>query len=328
MILGFFKTNQPAVAFAIPVIVLVLWLPAFFHPVLAPMQDGMPLYKWIYAHVEKCPSFVTTLLCILIVSFQSIYIHRIVVKHEVLYKNNYMPSLMFAVLASCLPEFQQFTPVLVVNLLMLAVINKTFGMFKEESPVSNIFDSCFIISVASLVYLPAAFFFLLFLIALLVVRPFHWREWVIAFIGFLLPYFFLTVYLLWVDRLKQFYSWLFGRRFNYTLFYDIHFNRPLILLIILFGGLLIVSLFRLRDNFYKNAIKTRIVQQVIVVYLIVAVLSAVFQSTIQIQQFELLAFPMAILIGYFYLSGKRRLWMYDILFLTMIVLVGINIFRT
>ena len=280
MILRFFKTNQPAAAFAIPVIVLVLWLPAFSHPALSDMQDGMPVYQWLFALVGHLPSFVIKLICIAIVSFQAIYIHRIVVKHEVLYKDSYLPSLMFAVIASCLPEFQQFSPVLVVNFLMLFVMSKSFALFKEESPVPLIFDSCFLIAIASLIYLPASFFFVLFLIGLLVLRPFHWREWVVAFIGFVLPYFFISVYFFWIGGLKNFYSRLFTNHINQRLFYEIHFTKPLTILVCLLGGLLVLTLFKLRDNFYKNAIKTRIVQQVTIIYLIIATLSALMQSVI------------------------------------------------
>lgn len=326
MILHFFKSNQPAAAFALPLIVLALWLPAFSHPALSDMPDGMPVYQWLFALVKHLPPAAIKLLCIAIVSFQSIYIHHIVVKHEVLYKDSYLPSLMFAVLACCLPEFQQFSPLLLVNLLMLFILNKSFALFKEESPIPLIFDCCFLTAITSLIYLPAILFFLLFLISLLVLRPFHWREWIVAFIGFLLPYFFISVYFFWVDGLKQFYSWLFTNHINKKLFYEIHFTKPLILLIVLFGGLLVLSLFKLRDNFYKNAIKTRIVQQVIIIYLIVATLSALLQIVITLQQFELLAFPLAIFFAYFFLSVRKQLWIYEVLFLFMLGVIIANLF--
>ncbi len=325
MFLRFFKTNQPAAAFAIPLIVLVLWLPAFSHAAISNTQDGMLVYQWLAALVNHLPPAIIKLLCIAIVSFQAIYIHYIVVKHEVLYKDSYLPSLMFAVLASCLPAFQQFNPVLIVNLLMLFILNKSFALFKEESPVPLIFDCCFLIAIASLVYLPAILFFLLFLISLLVLRPFHWREWIVAFIGFSLPYFFISVYFFWVSGFKQFYSWLFTNHINKKLFYEIHFTRPLILLLIIYGVLLILSLFKLRDNFYKNAIKTRIVQQVTIIYLIIATLSALLQTMITLQQFALLAFPVAVFFAYFFLSVTKRLWMYEVFFLMMLAIIFANL---
>ena len=225
MILRFFKTNQPAAAFVIPLIVLVLWLPGLFHPAINASRDGMPVYQWIYSLVNPFAALVIKLLCIAIVSFEAIYIHFIVVKHEVLYKDSYLPSLMFAVVASCLPEFQQFSPVLLVNLVMLFVMNKSFSLFKEPSPIALIFDCAFLLAILSLIYLPADLFFILFLIALLVFRPFHWREWIVAFIGFVLPYLFISVYLFWMDGLKQFYLSLFANHFNKRMFYEIHFTK-------------------------------------------------------------------------------------------------------
>ena len=325
MILRFFKTNQPAAAFAIPLVVLVLWLPGFFHPALSEVADGMPVYHWLLKLVRPLPDAVIKFLCIVMVSGQAIFIHRIVVRHEVLFKNSYLPSLMFAVIASCLPEFQQFSPVLVVNLIMLVVMNKSFALFKEAFPVSRIFDCGFLVALASLIYLPAVFFFLLFLIGLLVLRPFHWREWAVAFIGFVLPYFFISVYFFWADELKQFYAWLFTNHINHRLFYEIQFTSTLTLLMAILAGILVLSLFKLRDNFYKNAIKTRIVEQVIIIYLIIATLSALLQPVITLQQFELLAFPLCIFFAYFFLSVKRWLWMYEALFLLLLVVIFINL---
>src|SRR4051812_39999652 len=143
MILRFFKTNQPAVAFVIPLVVLVLWLPCFSHHAVSEMPDGMPLYQWILSFISSLPAFVIKLICIALVSFQAIYIHHIVVKHEVLYKDSYLPSLMFAVIASSLPEFQQFSPILLVNLVMLFFINRSFSLFKAAEPTSRIFDCGF-----------------------------------------------------------------------------------------------------------------------------------------------------------------------------------------
>lgn len=325
MILRFFKTNQPVAAIAIPFVVVVLWLPCLFHTAISDLQDGMPVYQWILALIQHLPPLLIKLLCIAIVSLQAIYIHYIVVKHEVLYKDSYLPSLMFVVVASCLPAFQQFSPMLLVNLLMLFILNKTFALFKEEFPMPLIFDSCFLIAIASLIYLPAILLFLLFLISLLVLRPFHWREWIVSFIGFGLPYFFISVYFFWIDGLKQFYSQLFTRHFNLRLFYEIHFTKPLTLLIILFGGLLLLSLFKLRDNFYKNAIKTRIVQQVIIIYLIMATIATLTQTVITLQPFVLLAFPVAIFFAYFFLSVTKRLWIYEVFFLIMLAIVFANL---
>jgi hypothetical protein len=48
-----------------------------------------------------------------------------------------------------------------------------------------------LIAMASLVYFPALVFFAFLLGAMMILRPFIWREWVFAFLGLIIPYIFL-----------------------------------------------------------------------------------------------------------------------------------------
>ena len=51
-----------------------------------------------------------------------------------------------------------------------------------------------IVAVGTLIYLPFIYMFLVIWIALIIFRPFNWREWVACIIGFITIFFFLAVY--------------------------------------------------------------------------------------------------------------------------------------
>ena len=265
----FFKSQQVATLFIIPVIVLLLWAQSFFGDSFVLKMEGMPLQNLLMNILASFPEFVQVLFGIAFVSFGAIYLSILVNRHEVLYRNSYLPAFMYVLLMSCALPLLQFHPVILVNLIMMVVLDKTFILFKVESPVSPLFDSSFLISIASLLYFPAAVFFILFLMAVAMLRPFNIREWVIAFVGFLLPYFFLCVYFFWTDQFQNGWNQII-ERFNPGLFkFEFVWSQPLLWLITIFSLLLLLSFYHLRQNFYKNVIRTRAYQQILFLYLFI-----------------------------------------------------------
>ena len=63
----------------------------------------------------------------------------------------------------------------------------------------------------------------------------------------------------------------------------------------------------------------------LIIYLIIATLSSLFQTMIMLQQFALLAFPVSIFFAYFFLSVRKWLWIYEVLFLAMLAITFANL---
>lgn len=322
----FFKSPQAASLFMIPVIVLILWARAFFKHPFFTNEPGMPLQNLFMNLVSSFPDFVQVLLAIALVSFEAVYLNLIMNRHEVLYRNSYLPALMYALLMSLGLPFLQFHPVILANLFLLLALDKTFSLFKNESPVPALFNSSFFISVASLIYFPATALFIMLLAALLTLRPFSFREWMIALIGFLLPYFFLSVYFFWTDQLTGGWKNMLMNfrpehfRFGFTM------QQPLTVLAVLLGVLFLLSINRLRKNFYKNVIRTRANQQILVLYFLIALFSSLLLKVIPIYQMTLLAIPLAAFFSNFFLSEKKRPWVSELVLWLMIGLITWNHF--
>ena len=320
----FFKSPQPAVLFAVPFIVLVLWAQAFFpHPFIAE-SGSVPLLDFFNGILTKIPDFLQVILVIGFISLEAIYLNNIFNRHEVLDKNSYLPAFMYILMMSLCASLLRFHPVILVNLLLLGALDKTFALFKQESPVSLLFDSCFLISIASLVYFPAVTMFILFLLALAILRHFSIREWLIAIIGFSLPYFFLSVYFLWTDQLTDGLKKLISlcALKHSQIAFPIH--RPMLVLSVSLGILLLLSLNRLRQNFYKNVVRTRSYQQILLFFFVIAAASSFLINTIPVYQFTLMAIPLTAFFSHYFLSAKRRPALMEIILWMLIGIIFWN----
>ncbi|HEV7620475.1 MAG TPA: hypothetical protein VGO09_02010, partial [Flavisolibacter sp.] len=94
----FFKSPQPATLFIVPLIVLILWAKAFFNHPFVMNGTGTTLYNLITDFLNIFPGFIQVLITVGLISFEAIYFNTILNRHEVLYKNSYLPALMYALL--------------------------------------------------------------------------------------------------------------------------------------------------------------------------------------------------------------------------------------
>jgi hypothetical protein len=319
-----FKLPQPASLVIIPVIILIFWVRAINHASPVAVEVPMPLWKLISEIFSAFPSWLNFIFLFALISCEAIYLNLILNKHEVLYKNSYLPSLFFALTISCTPELIQFHPVHFVNLLMIKVLDRALVVYKRDDSVTAIFDCGFLSGIAALLYFPAVIFLPLLLTMIVLLRPFFIKEWIILLTGFFLPYFFLSTYFFWNHRLFDFWR-------NYFNFFEslkpeffITHNSALITLFVFIVLLLLLSLFRLRKNFRKNVIRTRSYQQVLFVYFLFGIAGLFLISGIHLIHFAFIVIPVSVFCAYYFLSGKKRLLLYEYALWIFIIIIVWN----
>ena len=295
----------------IPVIVIVLWGRMLLHLPVSDEQLNMPLWKFLHDILESFPSAVNYLIVVGLISFQAIYFNHLVNRHEVLYVNSYLPAFFYVLILSCTPHVLLIHPVHFVNLILLRALDKMFTLFKSDSPVSGIFDSSFLMALAALVYLPAMLYFLLLIIGVSLLRPFSWREIMIMFIGYSLPFFFLLVYLFWSGNLGKFPEMFSGTLHSPELILKIVPTPALISFASFCAMLLLLSLGKLRSNFYKNVIRTRTYQRIMLIFLVISGGTLLFTKGIQPVYLELLAIPLSVFFAYYFVSARKRLRLFE-----------------
>lgn len=316
MLIRSFRTTQ-----IFPLVILVILSAAMWfvsksgtYEIVA--RNGMPLYDLIVNALTFIPPALSVFLAFLLFTSQAIHINHVINKHEVLYKQSWLPALMFIIIAGLFPPFLWIHPILFVNSLLIFVFDKLFSLYKHPAPLALSFDGAFLLSLAALFYLPTIFLFIFYILCILILRPFSWRLWTVSIMGLLLPFFFAFFYYFWNNELMSFYERVFVSGIKRQIDLAHIFNVKYILSVVIVGILFILSLLKLQTNYFKNVTKSRLIQQLLVLLIPIGILSVLFSRDESLYRYSIIVLPVSIYLAYYFLSGKKR-WVMEVMFLLL-----------
>lgn len=187
------------------------------------------------------------------IALGAIIISFIAVKQEVVEKQNYFPVFIFMLLSvACLNPFQ-LSPQIFTNVFVLYAVYKLLKTYREENSLNQIYVAAFWLSVSSFISISSIINFPLFFITLLILRPFYWREWLVALLGFASPLMLFEC----VAYLSDFNQWYFIKAAQ--LFFNSlklpSFSEYYVPLSLLLTVLFILSLFSNIINGFGNTVK-------------------------------------------------------------------------
>lgn len=322
MFIRFFKSNQQATLFALPILTFLLWVMGFKNHVVLSNLNGMPLYKVLLVSNGSGAWIFYKILAFVLVVVEAIYLNLVLNFHEVLYKRSHLPSLFYCILMSLFVPFLNLNAVLAINFLLILLLDKILLLYKSNT-LTIAFEGSLIIGLCSLIYFPSIVYCIMLFLGLLILRTFSWRDFIGSLIGLLLPYYFFSIYLFWVDGLGDFWLKLIPSFFNHSIKLGFNLAAPQKVLMLTYAALLVLSLFKLQTNYFKNTIKVRNFQIVIGLFLIISASSFVLCPIIQIEHLCIMAIPSSIFISYYFLSVKNRL-MLELVFLFILFLIIYN----
>lgn len=318
-----FRSPQPAVLLLIPLIVIILWMGKWADLPVVQGDALTPLWNLFVPLFEALPVWTRLLLMVLTVSGAAVYFSSVINKYEVLYKNSYLPALFYVLLASSLPGFLCVHPLHFASLLLVRVLDLSYTLGRTDKVAGRIFSAGFLTSLVLLLWFSWAPVALYFLALLAFLRTTNIREWLIALTGLALPFFFLFVW--WfpdtlaqhLNELQQFFS-------GYRLEKSVKLPEKPFLFTAYAGLLLVLSLNKLRGNYYKNIVRTRVYQQTILVLLFLS-LSMAFTAGAETENgMFILILPVSTLFAYYFVSARRRLWLFETMFWALAGLIVWN----
>ncbi|MBK6640604.1 MAG: hypothetical protein KBH11_04110 [Bacteroidia bacterium] len=323
MIINIFKNSQPASLVIIPVFMVAMWLLGWQTGGGLIVQNPMPLYNLVLWMMESAPAWFPGLIGFLLTTAQVFYLNHIIIKHEVLFKNSYLPALFYMLFLTFIPQFLSFNPVIITNTFLLLALDKIFRLYKSTNPLPLVFDTCFLIGVATLFYLPAISFFLLFAISILILKTFSWRDWMVGIVGLLLPFFFAFVYYFWYDGLDELKEKFFLNNIRQLIDTGGLALQGYRITLVVITLITILAIIRIRQNFYKNATRIRNYQQVIFMFMLVALLSLAFAGSVAVYRFSIVTIPLGTMISYYFLAAKKA-WISEVIFWLLIATMAVN----
>lgn len=260
------------------------------------------------------PALNITIAAILVYT-QAILFNRIINSFNVLGKSTFLPALLFVVCSSVFTPFLVLSPPLICNFILLFQIYKILLEYKKSNSIATFFDLGLLIAVGTIFYFPFILFLLLLWASLIVLKPFNWREWLSALLGFLTVVFFLGVYYFWNDRLLDFYDiWKpLSNKFPFYIRINVFDYIVLFPIVIV----MVLAFFQIRQNFFKSYILVRKFFQVLFFIFVFASVSFYLKSDYRVNHFLLCVIPVATLLSYFFTNAKIK-WIYEPLFLIIL----------
>lgn len=193
--IGIFRQKNPGNALLLLVYALVLKFSIFLHPTAPDIHpEDNYLYRLIVGALDSVfhqAYIFYSILTFLIIFSQATLFNRICNHHKLLPKANFLPGMSYILITSLLPDWGHFSAPLLINSIMIWIWYRMVDLYNTHRPGAAIFNIGVWTGIVSLLYLPAIAFVLLVAFALITMRPFRIREWLVGMLGFISPYYFL-----------------------------------------------------------------------------------------------------------------------------------------
>ena len=145
-----------------------------------------------------------TLLNLLFVGLGLVLVNLIGVNQEIGDKQNYFPVFLYLLVSTTCINPLQVSSQALTNVFILFALFRLLQTYRSEEGLSEIYSAAFWLTVSSFITISSIICLPLFFITLSILRPFHWRDWVIAVIGFIAPI-FLYECLAYLSNFNQWY---------------------------------------------------------------------------------------------------------------------------
>lgn len=304
--IGVFRQKNPSNAFLLFVYALVLKFSIFLHPVLPTLHvEDNYFYRFILNNLDSFfhrIGFLFSILTFLLLYAQAVLFNRICNYHKLFPKPNFLPGMSYILVTSLLPDWNHFSAPLLVNFIMIWSWYRMIELYNNNHPITAIFNIGLLAGLASLLYIPAMAFLLLVLFALIIMRPFRIQEWLVGFLGFTSPYYFLLFVLYFTGQLH------WNNVLPHIIFTipamptSIWISLGLVFLLIHF----IIGGYFVQNNLNKMLIQVRKSWSLLLVYLIVAVVVILINKANSYENWIVTAVPFAAFYAsaYYYPENK------------------------
>lgn len=318
--LHLFRNKSPYTVLILLITALVLKSRVLGHPQVPVQIEGYFFYNSILRlldFIAQGNAFFYTFLSVVMLFLQGLYLNFITNKHRLFMRPTYFPAFVYILFSSIHPAFNYFSVPTLVNWCMLIGLDICLGFNHSVNPRKNLFNSALAISLAGLLHFSGVGFLLVFIGALLLLRPFNTGEWIVGAMGYLTPFYFAAGILFIADMLPAFAAW---PNLDMVMMRDIKYP---IYLSLVAGGVAVLlgaCLYAMQQQMPKATIYVRRSWIVVMLYLIVSILVAMLGDIHVNNAWILTIPPLSLFIAQGLMLEKSK-WFSNFIFYFLIILV-------
>jgi len=325
MLLRVLKSNQPFIILLTLILPVLMWLKfLIFNPIqlVPPDASDMPFYYLVEKAIFSTGwSLFAPILAILLLITQAFLIIKLSDTYNILSIRTFLSGILFLLLSCSFVPSQHLQPVLFANVFFIIALDVLFASHSKENTLNIFFNTSLLISIGSLFYFNLSFYFLIIWVALLVMRPFLWREWLVPVLAFITPYFLVSAYYyLILNNLTGFFKILL-----HNLIVDINFPFKTLQLpyIVLFTFLLLIialASYKILDMYPNLSISARKYYTIFFWIFALSVLIFLLIPSTSVELLFIAAIPLSFLLSNYFINLKKK-WIAEVIFLIYVALI-------
>lgn len=230
---------------------------------------------------------------VVLVLINAVMINWIFNSNEFLERNSYLSSMLYVVLMSFYHSFYSLDGLLLTHTFLILAMGQFFELNQHSDGRRHVFNGMFFAGLAATFHPPLTAGFPLFCIMIWVVRPFIFREFILALMGFGLPLLYAIVYL-----------WVSGHDVELQLLDQVtdYINKQTDFLVtaVLFTLLFILSIFSIRSRMQKSTIRLKKLTTILWWFLLMSVILGCIDFFFfrQIERFSFNMIPLSIFLTF------------------------------
>jgi len=309
MLLKALKSNQPFYFLLIPFVAVVFWLKSLVTPMSYPFfqdEDMMILYQPVSFLFGKNP-LISSIVALIFVILMVFLILKLNIQYAFIRGRSFLPSSLFIIIISGMHQLHAMHPVYFATLFLILTIDRIFNSYEKEIIHSNAFEAAIFLAIGSLFYLNLIFFFPFLWIGFIIIKPkVNWREYVLTFIGFVLPWAAVFMYYAATNQTEELFRILVSNLTFHQVF--LKGNLPIQIYIGFLVFLTFLSSIFIVGQYDEKKISSRkYFKAFFWIFLIAAVLVFAHPAVSQ-EIILLLAIPLTYLISNYLIFMKRQFW--------------------
>ena len=316
--LSLFRQNTFTAGILVIIIAGLFRLPVFIYPKPYEFIYDAFLSNILFNAIKNFSNYylISYILAAVLIVIQAIILNYTVSKHDILYKDSYLPGLMYVIINSLYQEQFELTSQLLSNTFLLLVFQRLCYLYESPKPLLLVLDSGIILGTGIMFNYSLLIFLPFILISVVVFTSFNLRYIIVSLIGLMIPVYFIFIFFYITDRMHEMLEIGMNSIHQLQLKPNITSYEILIPWIILFP-IAVISAFRLQQNFFRNKVKTRRIIQSIAVFSVFGIASLFTENNGLWFSIIFISIPMSIIIGYFFISSKR-FWVKEVLLYSII----------
>lgn len=325
--LSLFRNNQSTTVFLLAVYIAVLRLPALLGWVLPERLgegDGGLLFQTVFGWADGNATW-SAIAAAVLVYIQALLVNRLADTYRLMDDRNWLPGTLYALAASCVPEFLFISPAMVAVTFVPIALQRIYSVYKQTLAYAAIFDGAFWISVAIFFHPPAFWCLAMAYFALFSLRSFPLREQFVFLTGIVSPLILAFSFFFWFDQAGLFWE-MQWRRCLFWPSFGVPTDLQGILEAALLGIMLVICLLGFNVYFYKRLIQVQKYISILYWFFFAGVLATIFQFDLRLESLMLVMPTVGIFLAYLFQSTRNIPMTELIHFVLLVVLFGLQFF--